>query len=318
VAVPNEPVPSDKTRLMLRALVVDAATAELTTELESKGVRAILLKGPAFARWLYPEEALRPYGDADLLVSEDTVPTVEATLRGSGYELLPSNAIKGDFPRHARGWTRAAGGAVDLHTTLPGAEAAPATVWRVLSERTDTLRIGGADIEILAEPARAVMVALHAAKDGTRVHKVLHDLGHALERVGIDVWQEAARVATQIDAMSAFASGLRLVPAGEELADALQLPREQTTLVALRSGEAGPPDLAVGIDWLLTERSFRRRAKVVARKMFPPPEYLRTSSAVAQRGRAGLAIAYVIRPFSMLVRAVPATRAVLRARRGST
>jgi hypothetical protein len=314
VAVPNEPVPSDKTRLMLRALVVDAATVELTTALESKGVRAILLKGPAFARWLYPEEALRPYGDADLLVSEDAVPAVEATLRVSGYELLPSNAITGDFPRHARGWTRAAGGAVDLHTTLPGAEAAPATVWRVLSERTDTLCIGGADVEILVEPARAVMVALHAAKDGTRVHKVLHDLGHALERVDLEVWREAVRVAAQIDATSAFASGLRLVPAGEKLADELQLPKQQTPLVALRAGAAGPPDLAVGIDWLLTERSVRRRAHVVGRKLFPPPDYLRTTSALARRGRAGLVAAYTIRPFSMIARAIPATRAVWRAR----
>jgi hypothetical protein len=158
------------------------------------------------------------------------------------------------------------------------------------------------------------MVALHAAKDGTRVHKVVHDLGHALERVDLETWRAAAGIAAQLDATSAFASGLRLVPAGEKLADALQLPREQTTLVALRSGEEGPPDLAVGIDWLLTERSLRRRAHVVAHKMFPRPEYLRTSSALARRGRAGLVIAYVVRPFSMLARAVPATRAVWRAR----
>jgi hypothetical protein len=113
---------------MLRALVVDVATAELTAELRSKGVRSILLKGPAFARWLYDDGALRPYGDADLLVSVDTVVTVEASLRASGYELLPSSAIPGDFPRHARGWTRPGGGAIDLHTTLPGAEAAPPTL----------------------------------------------------------------------------------------------------------------------------------------------------------------------------------------------
>jgi hypothetical protein len=314
VAVPNQPIASDKARLMLRALVVDAATAELTTELESEGVRAILLKGPAFARWLYGDDELRPYGDADLLVSPDSVPTVEAKLRALRYELLASSAIPGDFPRHARGWIRAGGGAVDLHTSLPGAEADPSTVWQVLSQRTDILRIGGKDIEILAEPARALMVALHAAKDGTRVHKVLHDLSHALQRVDIEIWRDAASLAASIDATSAFASGLRLTPGGRMLADELQLPHEQTTLVALRTGGQGPPDLAVGIDWLLTERSFRRRAHVVVRKMFPPADYLRTSSALARRGRAGLVIAYAVRPFSMIARAVPATRAVRRAR----
>ncbi|MGZ5971708.1 MAG: nucleotidyltransferase family protein [Polyangiales bacterium] len=300
---------------MLRALVVDAATAELTKAFQSQGIRAILLKGPAFARWLYHDEELRPYGDADLLVSEGDVPTVEAILRSNGYALSPLSALPGDFPRHARAWVRSGGGSVDLHTTLPGADADPATVWSVLLSRTDTMRIAGADVEVLAEPARAMMVALHAAKDGSRVAKVRHDLGHALERVDRSVWREAAKVASLIDATHAFASGLRLLPAGRALAEELQLPHDQTTPVALRAGAEGPPPLAVGIDWLLTERSLRRRASVVARKMFPPRDYLRASSALARRGRSGLLAAYVMRPFSMLARAIPASRAVWRARR---
>jgi hypothetical protein len=313
----EEPSASPKTLVMLRALVVDAATAELTRAFETERVRAILLKGPAFARWLYDGDAVRPYGDADLLVSNGDVATVEGILRAHGFDLNPMSSITGDFDRHARAWVRAGGAAVDLHTTLPGADADSATVWRVLSSRTDIIRVADADVHILAEPARAMMVALHAAKDGSRIAKVQHDLGHALERVNRDIWRQAADVASLIDATSAFAAGLRLVPAGQALADELHLPNERTPLVALRSEEGGPPALAVGIDWLLNEKNFRRRAHVVAHKLFPPREYLRASSSLARRGTAGLYAAYTIRPFSMATRAIPAARAVWRARHGS-
>jgi hypothetical protein len=306
---------SDKTRLMLRALVVDAATAELFAALREKDVRAVLLKGPAFARWLYGDDALRPYGDADVLVDVETLESVETTLAELGYTLAPLGAISGDFPRHARGFVRPGGGAIDLHTTLPGADADATIVWHVASERTESIEIGGVEIEILSEPARALMVALHAAKDGTRVHKVMHDLGHALDRVAFDTWRDASVLANRMGAGPAFAAGLRLDDRGRLVADELGLAHEQSTLLALRTGRDGPPPLAVGIDWLLTEHSWKRRVAVTARKLFPPPAYLRASSKVARRGGVGLAIAYVTRPFVMAAQAIPAGYAVWRARR---
>jgi hypothetical protein len=299
---------------MLRAMVVDAAAGELVEALGTRGLRAVLLKGPALSRWLYDEDALRPYGDADLLVPSRDVATVEATLTERGFALAPLSALPGDFPRHARSWVRPGGGSIDLHVTLPGAEADPEVVWAVLSARTERMRVGGLDVEVLDEPGRATVVALHAAKDGTRVQKVLHDLGHALERVDRSTWTVAAEVAASIGATAAFASGLRCSEAGRALAEALDLPDDRSALVALRA--QGPPPLAVGIEWLLTEPSVRRRAVVVARKLVPPPAYLRASSALARRGRVGLALAYVLRPGLMLWRSVPAATAVHRARRG--
>ena len=41
-----------------RTLALDGFTGELATEFEREGIRCILLKGPAMARWLYDDDEL--------------------------------------------------------------------------------------------------------------------------------------------------------------------------------------------------------------------------------------------------------------------
>jgi hypothetical protein len=302
-----------KVRAMARALNVDRFTVEVMRSLADDGIDAILLKGPAIARWLYDDAALRWYADCDLLVSPADTGRAEAVLAQLGYDRGPLDSIDGDWERHARTWMRADSANVDLHQTLAGAGVEPAEVWSVLSPRTERMHLVGEDVTVLDPAARAVVVALHAAKDGPRVDKVRHDLGHAVERVPFTVWRDAAALAARLDAVAPFAAGLRLDPAGAAIADALELPADETVLVALRS--AGAPPMAVGLEWLLEERSARRRLHVVARKLFPPRAYLEASSAIARHGRVGLLVGYAARPFVVIARAPRAALAVRRARR---
>lgn len=304
--------PSPGMHAVARSLAVDRATAEVVEALERSGVRSILLKGPALARWLYDDGALRPYLDCDLLVGPEDVSATEQTLRSLGFERIALDTIPNDWPRHARAWIRPHSPTVDLHLTLPGAEASPQEVWQILSGDTERMLVGGTMVETLAPAGRALMLALHAAKDGAREKKPLHDLAHGLERVPRETWAAAAELAARVQAEAPFATGMRKLPTGRVLATALGLPHTTSARTVLR--DRGAPPLSVGLDWFFSHRGARRKLALVARKVVPPRTYLRAWRSIARRGRLGLAVAYLWRPLWVAWRAPTALLALWRAR----
>jgi SAM-dependent methyltransferase len=296
----------------IRCLQIDVATAELVTRLRERGIRSILLKGPALSSWLYKHDGARSYIDCDLLVRPDDFATVEEMLRGSGFNLFGIQAIPGDWPRHARTWLRADGFDVDLHSTLFGVTASPADTWDELAADTELLRVGGVETEILRPVARALVVALHAAKDGGRESKPCEDLRRAIERLSVEDWQATAQLARRLGAVQAFSMGLSRVPEGRELVTTLGVQAGTSTALALR--RRGAPPLSAGLDWMLTSPGTKGKIKLVARKLFPPVAFLRAWSPIARRGWLGLAAAYAWRPLWVLLRTGPALFAWAQAR----
>ena len=55
-------------------------------------VPALLLKGPAFARWLYDDSRERSYRDIDLLVAPERIAAAGAALSELGFERRDSHA----------------------------------------------------------------------------------------------------------------------------------------------------------------------------------------------------------------------------------
>lgn len=294
-----------------RRLAVDAVSGEVAAALRAAGIRSILLKGPSVARWLYGE-GTRTYNDSDLLVAPGDIATAEGVLASLGFT-SPMAGKPGD---HANEWTRAADGArVDLHRSLAGAAAEPAAVWAALSGRTETLAVGGGRLETLAPDGRALHLALHAAHHGVGAAQPLEDLGRGLERLPGEVWQGAARLASELGATPAFAAGLRLLPGGVGVADSLGLPAQAPVEVALRASSA--PDTALGLERLFAARGARGKLRALGRALAPPPSLMRVWLPWTRRGRLWLAAAYAWRPFHLLGRSVPAWRAWRRARRAA-
>jgi hypothetical protein len=179
------------------------------------------------------------------------------------------------------------------------------------------MSVGGVDVDVLAPYARALVLALHTAKDGPRIAKARHDLGHAIDRLPPDLWIETVRLAGQVAALGGLAAGLRLVvPSGVELADRLGLSKQAPLEIAIRS-KGGAPALSLGIDWLVSRPGLRGKGRLVLRKFFPPVSFIRAWSPLARRGRVGLVAAYAYRPLWVLWRVGPALRALARARRGA-
>jgi hypothetical protein len=303
--------PSAKIGAVARSLWLDALAADVISRLADRGARAILLKGPAIATWLYDDGTLRAYSDIDLLVSPSAVHAAEQCLKELGFESLRG---ADDRARTAEPWGRPHDDAlIDLHTTLVGIEASAEAAWRVLTVSTERVRAGGGTIEVLAEPARALHVVLHAAQHGSRFRRPLLDLERALARLALSTWNEAAALAIQLDAVAAFRAGLSLTEGGRDVLEQLNLPSRATVQAALRAGEG--PDLSLGLDWLTRIPSLRGKVHFLAQKAVPPPAYMRVWLPLARRGYAGLVAAYVWRPVWLLLKIAPAFAAWRRVRK---
>ena len=297
---------------------LDRAAAEVFETFAKEGLEAILLKGPAVATWLYRDADERSYGDLDLLVAPADIAHAERLLELSGYtgKLLvgergaPSSRI----------WTRSTDEAVvDLHDRVIGSEGPSEAAWRVLRAETEPLALGGGSVTVLQAPARAVVVALAAAETGSSAPKRLDDLAAALEHLPFETWQRAGALAERIHAAAAFAAALRLLPAGADVAAALQLRSSAPVDVRLRA--EAPPNAkggALAIAWIAGQHTWPGRLRAVARVLAPSPSAMKEASAVARRGFAGLAAAYAWRLVVLAPRRiVPASRAYLAARRRS-
>jgi Uncharacterised nucleotidyltransferase len=288
-----------------RRLVLEAATAEVAGALAADGIRSVLLKGPAVARWLYAEDPTRSSVDVDLLVAREKSSAAGSTLKRLGFRRAHASG-------HAEVWGRQRDGVVvDLHSSLVGIPpGAPA--WEVLSASTEEMQIGGRGIVVLSPPARAFHVVLHAAQHGVNDERSVTDLDRALARVGADEWQEAAALARKLDAEDAFAAGLRLLPHGQEEAAQLGLSERRSLETAVRA--EGAPAGVLGIYRFVKTPGIRPRLRLLADEVFPSPGFLRAVSPLARKGRVGLLAAYAWRPFWLLSRLGPAYRAWRRAR----
>jgi hypothetical protein len=301
----------------IRMLELDRGTAEIVLAWRRAGVRNVLLKGPAITRWLYREDESRGYADIDLLVPDSDVGAAEGVLEELGFERHGLEAIEGDWPRYSRNWGRSDLMNVDMHQTLAGVGVPPSELWAALTEGLERMSVGGIEVDVLAPSARALVLALHTAKDGPRIAKARHDLGHAIDRLPPDLWIETVRLADQVGAVGSLSAGLRLVvPSGVELADRLGLPKQAPLEIAIRS-RGGAPALALGIHWLVSSPGLRGKGRLVLRKFFPPVSFVRAWSPLARRGRVGLVAAYAYRPLWVLWHVGPALRALARARRGA-
>jgi len=159
-----------------------------------------------------------------------------------------------------------------------------------------------------------LVLALHAAAHGKETKQPLEDLVRALDMLPIDTWRSAAALAACVDATGAFATGLRLLPAGRDLTEQLGL--THTREVEVEMAARTVPYSAWFVVRLARTPGLRGKLALIASKLAPPPEWMRTQHPVARHGRLGLIAAYLVaRPARLLWRAGPAIAAWWRARR---
>jgi Uncharacterised nucleotidyltransferase len=298
----------------LESMRADLIAAEIVPALRDDGVRALLLKGRSIAGWLYDEPAERRYLDCDLIVAPQHHDRAEAALRALGFARMLGDDDTPGWRQASHCWSRGPADAdIDLHRTLTGVRVSDVVLWEALASDTRTITIGQTEVEVLSPSGRALHIALHAAQHGARFPPPLRDLEHALEVVNPATWGAAADLARQLDATGAFATGLRLLPAGRVLASRLGLPASSSVEAELLA--SSPPPGALGWHDLAATPGGLGKARVALRKLAPTRRFMREWAPLARRGRLGLTVAYAWRPVWVLLQAIPGLAACLTARR---
>lgn len=301
----------------VQRLALEAALLEIAGTFEARGIDYLVLKGAAFARWLYEDPATRAYQDLDLLVAPHCFEAAERGLSDIGYRPERDRLYRHERAEHHDAWLRMERipARVELHRTIYWPAAPPSRVWELLSADSRVIAFGTGAIAVPSEEASALLVALHAAQHGAAWPKPMEDLRRAVARADIQVWRGATELAQQLDALDAFAAGLRLVPCAAELCHRLDLPQQGSRLVRLHA--ATPPDTAVGIERLVCARGLTGRLRLVAQELWPSPAFMRAWKPLARRGLPGLAAAYLWRPFWLAAKLPSGWRAWRRAATGS-
>jgi hypothetical protein len=205
------------------------------------------------------------------------------------------------------------GAMVDLHCRLPGLDGDPDAVWGCLAASAERQVIAGVELRVLGRDAVLLHVALHAAQHANMVGgKPLEDLRRALARVEESGWSRALELARAHRGVPAFAAGLRLLPAGRDLARRLDLGEEGTLKYALLREDVIAEELHA---LLSANAGIGRKVAIAASRGFPPPDYMRWWSPLARRGKRGLAGAYVWRAIWVTGQALGAIHTLWRVRR---
>ena len=308
-----------------RTLLLDAAAAQAIATLRAKGIRAILLKGPVTAQWLYSGQRSRTYTDVDLLVAPGEFPRALSVLEAIGYrnhseardafEGAHAVPLRLERPSGSGGSRLPAGLSIDLHWSFDGISASDEVFWTVMAADTEQMVVSGREVEVPSEPARALLLALHAGTFADSFRQPLADLDLALERLPDDTWRAARRLAARLDALPRFTAGLWTRPLGQKLIDRLDLKGTVDVRAGLHTSGA-PPAVADGLVRLGAERGLGPKMRLIARALAPPSAALRLAHPrLARLGAFGLVLAYIYRPLWLTAKLPAAVRAYLRARR---
>jgi hypothetical protein len=282
--------------------------------LRERELEPILLKGPAIVRWLYPDDpGARTYIDADLLVAPDKLRLAERVLAQLEFEVEELPWLEFERP-HAKSWRRADGAVIDLHRVPLGCEQLdPALVWDTWRFGAHTLRVGELDVLVPAPSVRLLALVLSVGLELQQRPHELTDLGRALTTVDFATWGGAAALAKKLGLEHEAGYGLTRVPAGRALADRLGLPATPPLRLLL---DADPILRAVGHLSRIPGR--RTKLRYVARRLLPPPAYVREQHPrAAAAGGTGIAyLSWMIGGFIGVPRALIAAWQAMRRRRG--
>lgn len=295
-------------------LALDQALGEIVRRFGRDGIRPLLLKGPAFARWLYDEPGDRMYRDLDLLVAPESFTAARHGLEDLGFRTSDERLRVHERAPHHEVWERPGRIAlvVELHRTFGLLEATPDRAWRTFSAGATTTVVGACEVSVPSPAVSALLVALHVAHHGVAVTKPQRDLARALNRVDIETWRQAAALAGELGAAVAFTAALRLSPTGSMLADDLGLVAGVGSRdFRLRMASDAAP--ARGLDELLRTPGLARRLARLAEELIPSREFMVRGYPAARRGPLGLVAAHATR-MATLGRNLPgALRALWRA-----
>lgn len=188
---------------VVRGMLLQHELVRILKALNRAHVPALLLKGAALARTVYPDPMLRTMGDVDLLVSRECVERARGALESLGYVYVPEppqrlNPFNTAFTGEMSFRRTAEKGAtlVDLHWELFAIEAVrlgAAIDVQALWKGAELLHIGEAEALVLSPEDALMHVCLHIAMHGFTFVRGYGDIAQIADK-GVDWAVFAQRV----------------------------------------------------------------------------------------------------------------------------
>lgn len=272
------------------ALASAAALGELDAlvcELDAAALPHIILKGAALARWLYPQPALRPFGDLDLLSRQQNAAQIDEILAARGY---------------SKGGELAAGFAEAYYSEMAYTRQTPPRIhldlhWELFvplyyRRRLDpewfwqhTMRVGAgaAPMRILDPTAQLVHLSVHATLNHQHDPRLiwLYDLALLLAHADKIDWQavlvfvNAAGLGQSVaDILEQTARAWGVAAPAEPLAALEHAPSSAGDRTALALTVA-PQNQARVLADALSSPGVGNKARYALRHLFPAPAYMR-------------------------------------------
>ncbi len=304
--VVRERVRRDLLEATARHLVLSGELARLLKSFERERITVIPLKGPALAETLYPDPAIRPCSDLDLLIRREHLERVDELLQRLAYQrVADAHSFRFDVAYdHATLYAAASGVHVDLHWSLLSEpryswdERAAASLW----DRAVRLRLAGEDALGLGPEDLLLYLTMHVAVHHSLTGLLwLYDVFLVLERSASTLdWEavttRASRWRVRTAAYFALREVQRLfgarVPAA--LMDGLEPRGPRTAALAWLVRHRAPSQRRAAehvIGLLLVDRG-RDLVGTLWRVLFPPSDWLRARYEGAGTSRLAQYVAH--------------------------
>lgn len=185
-------------------LRLDMLAVEVSSALSTAHVPHAVIKGVTTARWLY--DPPRSYRDVDVLIPSTGA---SAALRALIGIAEPHSGRVGEEAPHSLILHSADGFEVDVHISLPTLPPAGDCLWNAFAPHVKMMTLDVGSIPVLDEPARCLVLALHALS-GPSSPQPVEDLRRAREATAPAAWDRVRQLAQQIGADDLLEAGLSL------------------------------------------------------------------------------------------------------------
>lgn len=183
---------------LVASVVVEALVVRVAQTLDEAGVTWRLTKGAAVAHLDYPDPAMRPFGDADILVHPQSWARAVEALRDAGCRRTSRELEPGWENRFGKGVTLKSpeGLEVDMHRRFAIGRYGALSRMADLYGEADHIMLAERPVPTLDGPGRLMHSCHHAALGGFRHYRAHRDIAQQLLVTGVD-WQSTVHLASR-------------------------------------------------------------------------------------------------------------------------
>jgi len=182
----------------LKCLIESKELNDLYALLESEKIPFLPIKGADWIFRLYPDQALRPHIDWDIMFHKEDCPQVIALLQERGWSTFTGDAPEKSAEPHHCGMMHNRHQSLEIHWTLPGfGNASEEELWQESRRLTDCHHVLTPEMDLL-------LLSAHAGLDSythLSLWKLLLDAGVLLKYDPVD-WEKVHQLADRFEILS--------------------------------------------------------------------------------------------------------------------